>query len=524
MRVRRREMNSIGKRGKPGDVRVAVAYPSLYEVALKTLSFQMLYYYVNSREGFVGERFNLETLRGEEPEPVSVETGTPLSRFELILFSVHYELDYVNIARMLRAAGLEVFSNRRKRPLVIVGGPAVIGNPEPLAEIADLLALGDIELLLPRILDSYLECRGDKESLLESLPPEEGFYAPSREDSEVSVAYAEKLEAEFHPVAQLQPLDPRIKWKRGTTIEVMRGCPRGCRFCLEGSIYGPKRERPLEQVEAIAEGGSRLNSSRRVVLLSLSYFDHSKADRILELLVDRGHEVSVPSLRADTLNAERLELIARGGQRTVAVAPEVASPRLGLAIGKPLLEEKLEEILESALETGIKSVKLYFMVGLPGESLEDVRGIAKLVRRLSGEAKKGGGAVKVTLSPFVPKPQTPMQWFGLEDLASLRKKIAILRKELGGVAELRVHDPRSSRIQAVLARGGREMGRIIALWAEAGGGIGGWRRALRRAGVREEDYLGPIEVGAELPWSKVRIYRRTSLEEEYAKCLELVRS
>ncbi len=498
-----RELNVIKKKGRPGDLRIALLYPSFYRVALDTLSYHMLYYYINGRRGFIAERFNISRKTGREPPPLSIENRNPLKNFDVIIASVHYEPDYVNILRVLYAGGVPAFSSEREKPYVIVGGPAVIGNPEPLAEIADVLALGDIEPIMPYLLDQLLEHYDSKKMLLDSLPPEKGFYVPRREDELVLVNKAESLTLKFHPIAQIQPAerDPR---GRKTMIEAMRGCIRGCRFCLEGSIFKPKRERSFDQIRYIAEEGSRLNKSRKIVLLALSYFDHSESDRVLEYLVENGFEFSVPSIRVETLSEDRIELMVAGGQKTLTIAPETADSWLGAKIGKPFAKSLVENIASLAKRIGVKSLKLYFMVGLPGETLEHVKKIAYFVKELSEKSGfKGVRELKVSISPFTPKPHTPMQWFRVEDIATLKKKINFLKRELGGLAEVRSYDPRWTHVQTVLTRGDRKIGKVIALWAKYGGGLGAWRKALKDLGVNPQEYLTPPHPHSKTPWEKV---------------------
>ncbi len=498
------ELNVIRKKGRPGDLKVALFYPSLYRVALDTLSFHMLYFYVNSRRGFIAERFNIVKKTGQEPSPYSIENKTPLKNFDVILISVHYEPDYVNIIRFLQAGSIPVFSSERDKPYVIVGGPAVISNPEPLAEVVDVFALGDIEPILPYLLNRLLEFHDQKRELLEVLPPERGFYVPQRGDEEVIVNKADELPLEFHPIAQIQPAGKSPRGRK-TMIEVMRGCFRECRFCLEGAIFKPKRERSYEQVKVIAERGSYFNKSKKIVLLALSYFDHSESDKILEYLVNNSFEVSVPSIRVETLNEKRLELIVAGGQKTLTIAPETADYSLSLEIGKPFLPAKIENVAIYSRKIGIKSLKLYFMIGLPGETMEHIEKIVDFVKKLSEKSGyKGVRELKITVSPFVPKPHTLMQLAKIEDIRTLKRKINFLKRELRGFAEIRSHDPRWAHIQAVLSRGDRSLSRLLILWVKYGCGLGGWRKAIKDLNLNIQKYLTPTP-DFTMPWKKIRL-------------------
>ena len=513
-----REINAIVKPFARGDLGVAVAYPSVYEAAVKSLSVQMLYFYLNSLEGVYAERFVVQNLRGSEPPARSLESGRPLRDFWLILFSVHYEPDYVNIVRLLAAGGVSPLAREREQ-VVVVGGPPVIANPEPLSEIADVLVVGEIESTVPKLVEGAFEHAGDKRALLDELRAEEGFYVPSRGDERVRFSHPPTLPLEFHPAAQVQPEDG--EWRRTTMIEVSRGCWRGCRFCMEGHIFLPKRDRPLEDVLTLAERGSRANLSRHLTLISLSLLDHPRIDELLERLVESGYEFSAPSLRLEALTDERLELLGRSGQRTLVLAPETASLRLAKAIGKPLLKDRLLEVAAKARKVGFKALKLYFMVGLPGESEEDVRGIAQLVKEVAEfSGFKGGRELKLSVSVFVPKPQTPMQWFGMEESARVARKLRLLERELGGLAEVRPYKPAWARVQCALSRGGKEMTRVLLEWAAAGGGLGGWRRAVRAANLDVKKYVAPLDPDSEYPWSKVELPASRGLRPGYVACLE----
>lgn len=512
-----REINVATKPVKRGDLGVAVVYPSIYEVAVKSLSVQMLYFYLNSLEGVFAERFVLRKLTGSEPPARSLEGGRPLRDFWLILFSIHYEPDYVNLVRLLAAGGVSPLAKEREQ-VVVVGGPPVIANPEPLSEIADVLVVGEIESTVPKLVERAVTHAGDKRSLLDELRAEEGFYVPSRGDERVHYSYPLSLSLEFHPAAQVQPEDG--EWRRTTMIELSRGCTRGCRFCMEGHIFLPKRDRPLEDILVLAERGSRANSSMHLTLISLSLLDHPRADELLENLAESGYEFSIPSLRLEALTDERLELLARSGQRMLVLAPETASVQLAKAIGKPLLRERLLDVAAKARKIGFKALKLYFMVGLPGEGEIHVKSVAELVKEVAEVSGfKGTRELKLSVSVFVPKPQTPMQWFGMDEPERVARKLRLLKRELGGLAEVRPYKPAWASVQCVLSRGGRELTKLLLVWAAAGGGLGGWRRAVKSSGLDVGRYTAPLEPGGEHPWSKVILPARDRLVREYALCL-----
>ncbi|MCS7104600.1 MAG: radical SAM protein [Thermofilaceae archaeon] len=508
------EINVIRKPYKKGRLGVAIAYPSLYEAAVRSLSIQMLYFYLNSFDEIMAERFVLKKIKGEEPAPVSLESRQPLKNFRLIIFSVHYEPDYVNIVRLLQSGGVPPLAEKRKQ-VVVVGGPPVIANPEPLCEIADVLVVGEIESTLPELMEKVFLYYDNKRAFLDSLEPEAGFYVPSRKDEEeIIFNYSDNLYLDFHPAAQFQPANG--EWRRTTMIEVSRGCVRGCRFCMEGWIFTPKRDRPVEDITWLAEKGFEGNGSRHLTLISLSLLDHREIDKLLETFVAEKYEFSFPSLRLDALNSERLYLLAKSGQRTLVLAPETTCYRTSLAIGKPFFKERLIEVGREAVKLGFKSLKLYFMIGLPGEKKEDIESIARLVKELSeATGYRGRHRLKLSVNVFVPKPQTPMQWFSMEKPDSIKSKMRKLRREVGDAAEVRLFKPAWAYVQCVLARGGRELTKLILEWAENGGGLGGWRKAVEYTQTPVDKYVNELKLDEEHPWSKVKLPMRLRVFEDY---------
>lgn len=501
--MRIREINAVVKKVRRGMVRAAVLYPSFYHVAADSLAVQMLYHYLNSQDDVYAERF----VVGEdgEPVPLSLETRTPLTSFEVILVSVHYELDLVNILRFLLSAGVPLRSSERESPIVVAGGPPVIANPLPLAEYVDVLVVGEIEEALPQLLEAYRAHRGDKKMFLEELNPRRGFYVPVlfEGDEYVDFAFAKTLPLEFHPVAQFQPLD-EPGWERRTAVETSRGCFRGCAFCLEGRIFNVARERPVDDILNIAREGRKANLSNHLKFVSLSFFDHSKADEILERALEEGLSFSIPSLRAETLNEDRLELMRRGGQKTLTIAPETGSRDVALRIGKYVSVERASEVASAAKKAGFTGLKLYLMVGLPWEDEGSLEETARYVERLSEESGfKGERELKITVSPFVPKPHTPLQGEAFVGIHEAKKRISFLRKRLGGKADVRVYDPRLAAVQTVIARGDALVGKALAEWAALGGRLGSWRRAMASIGLDVERYLGRIE--PPYPWSFIRL-------------------
>ena len=496
------EYGVIRKKLRPGMVRVAVVYPSIYRVAVASLSFHILYYLLNSYEHVYAERFVLQRLKGEEPLPRSIETGTPLKSFDLVLFTVHYEIDYVNIVRMLLASGLNPFRDKRrpKDPIIVIGGPPVTANPEPLANIADVLAIGESEKLIPRLIDS-LE-HEVKEKILEDLG-DPGLYVPSRGREEVHRVYVENLNEAFHPLLQFRSPEVDHAFGHAYMIEVDRGCYWSCAFCMGSHIYRPYRIRSTDLIVKYMEKGVSLSKANKVLFIATSFFNHPGAVKLLEKAIELNVEASAPSIRIETLNEGRLELLVSAGQRTLTIAPEIASPRLGIAIGKPYVEERIYDIAKDSVKAGFKRIKMYFMIGFPYETLDEVKAIAKLISRIYNEVGKSIG-VEVSINPFIPKPQTPLQWSPLEPLDKLKRKIKVIRECIPYRVEFDYLDPREAFIQAAIGLGDRSISKQLVYWASYGGGVGYWSRALRESNVNLDYVINGRDPNENPPWSHIK--------------------
>ncbi len=505
-----KEINLVRKKLRRGMVKVALVYPSFYSVAASSLAYQMLYYYLNSIPEFYVERIVLPS--NPDTSALSIESGWPLSRFDLAVISVHYEPDYAGILRILLSGKVEARSQKREKPIVIAGGPPIISNPEPIADVLDVAVIGEIESTLPTFVEKLLEYFPDKKELLDSLKPEEGFYVPSRGREKTVISYAVPLPRSFHPIAQFRPLTRVKGLAEGIMVETNRGCFRMCAFCMEGHIFSYMRERPLSDVLHIIDRGVEVNRLRKIRFISLSFFDYSRAGDLLAAVAERGLEASIPSLRAETLDRDKLELMKNVGQKSLTIAPETGSPRLAMILRKYIPLERALEVASEARKVGFSGLKLYFMVGIPGEEKSDLDADVDYIKKLAETGFKGNRALKVTISPLVPKPHTSFErapWIGVEEA---RRRIQYIRRRLGGLADVRPYDPRWAEIQTVISRGGRELLPVLVEWAYRGGGLGAWRSAVRKSGADVSRYLE--EIRGELPWSHIVVPRRARVLRE----------
>ncbi len=508
-------------------VRVALAWPGGEDVALASLGFQVV----------------ARTLRAVPG--VRCDTGPPRRRegprsLDWLAVSLAYENDYPAALSLIHARGiaLEAASRAERDPLVILGGIAPSLNPEPLADFADLIVIGEAEEALPELVAAWRQGRAeglDRAGTLEVMAGVEGSYVPRFYEPVRDAAGALRgfrttgdvpARVRRRSVADLDPFRAdadRPTEDAGFTdmilVEIGRGCSRGCRFCAAGCFYRPVRHRAVGSLLPVI--GERLSEGRRIGLLGASVFDHPGLGELARFLDRHGASFSVSSLRADSLDPEVLALMARGGLKTVTIAPETGTERLRRVIGKRIGDAEILAAARAVAEAGIPNLKLYFMIGLPGERAEDVDGIAGLVAGVRGEvlsvARGRGrmGTISISVSCFVPKAHTPFQWHPMEGTASLKLKQGRLKAALGRMPNVRAtfDVPRMAYVQGLLSRGDRRLGPVLLEAAETGD----WKAALRACPVDPDEVVLRVRGEREVfPWEVVDPgVRRQALWREY---------
>ncbi|HLK11836.1 MAG TPA: TIGR03960 family B12-binding radical SAM protein [Candidatus Binatia bacterium] len=540
-------------------LRFALAFPEVYEVAQSHLGLQILYEILNRRPDVAAERVyapwpDLEALLRARGLPlVSLESGLALADFHVVGFSLQYELTYTNLLTMLELGRVPLRAAARgpRDPLVIAGGPCAF-NPEPLAPFLDGVLLGDGEEAIGQIADVVRGWDGgDRRALLAALAAVPGFYVPAlfaprhRPDGTLAEVVAcdptrprvakrvlVDLDA-FRPPAE--PIVPNIDVVHDrASVEVMRGCVKGCRFCQAGYVYRPLRERNPERVAAETAALVERTGHEEVSLLSLSTGDYSGVNPLLKALMDRFASarvaVSLPSTRVDALSPRILEQIRRVRKTGFTLAPEAGTQRLRDVIQKEYREEDLLAAARLFADLGWRSLKLYFMIGLPSETEEDVRGIAELAERVKRAA---AGRLKVTasVSTFSPKPHTPFQWAGQLDLEQTRARQALLRRELGrrGI-EFRWHDGRLTFLEGILARGDRRLAPVLEAAQRRGARFDGWSdhcrfdlwlEVLAEHGLDPAFYLRRRPLDEVLPWDHLDAgVSKRFLRQDLARAVE----
>jgi len=506
------ELGAIVKDKSRVGLRFALCFPDTYEIGMSHLGMKILYALTNSREEIWCERCfapctDMEAAMREEGLPLwALESGDPLSEFDVIGFSLQYELSYTNILNMLDLAGIPLRAEDRGEddPILCAGGPCVC-NPEPLADFFDLFLLGEGEEMNLELCDLLLREKKKgtpKKEVLRLCADIPGVYVPSlytvryHEDGTIAAVEpqdgvpatitkraVEDFDGAFFPDQFVVPFVEAIHDR--TMLEVMRGCGRGCRFCQAGFIYRPRREKSPETLNCAAEKLYRATGYDDISLMSLSTSDYSGLQPLLEKLLCWTDPVrvglSLPSLRADNFSDELLALVSRTKKSGLTFAPEAGTQRLRNVINKNITEEEITSACRTAFLGGYTSVKLYFMMSLPTETAEDIAGIVQTAQRVADlyyslEHAKGRGVnVSASCAVFVPKPFTPFQWEPQDTLEMIEEKQRLLRTTPHSKkVSVNYHEAETSIIEAVLARGDRRLGRVLEAVFRAGGRMESW--------------------------------------------------
>lgn len=538
--------SEIGAIRKPanGGISVALVYPNTYHVGMSNLGFQTLYKLINHIENVVCERAFLPDRTEKSANCITtLESGRNISDFDVIAFSVSFENDYPNLLTILEMARLPLKAVDRNipHPLVIAGGVALFLNPEPVAPFIDCILIGEAEVILDKFFDilSSSPLNEDRMQLLKTLAQNvPGTYVPqfyrveNNPDgtpvsfeplcdvpSKIKRVYAKDLSS-FSTCTTI--LTPHTTFDGTFLIEVGRGCPHGCRFCSAGFIYRPPRFRSLSVLEQCLQQGILL--SDKLGLVGAAVSDLPDIDQLCSGVLDKNARISFSSLRADGLSPNLLTVLKQSRVKTATIAPDAGSERMGRVVNKKISEENILAAAEKLVEAGVPNLKLYYMVGLPTETMDDVEAIVTICKKIkhrflkSSRIRKKMGDITVSLNCFVPKPFTPFQWAAMDSVKSLKMKIKKVKEGLKKVANVSVHAdvPRWAYIQALLSRGDRKVAQIL---LSAHQNRGNWPKTFKSTPVNADFYvLRERSLDEMLPWDFIdNCIDKSFLKKEYIK-------
>ena len=544
------ERNIINKNPLRVDIRFGLVYPNVYKTAMSSLGYQILYNFINEREDTYCERIIFPSVR-------SLETNSPLSDLDIVSFSLQYEQDYFNLLKILREANIPLRREDRtmEDPLIIAGGPCASANPLPLSDFIDLFVVGEAEAVLDDLLDKYNQKDNyeNKTEFLSSFLDIKGLYI-SEFNNETDIVLIDEMNDAYHitcpVITETDDKDLLPVFSNSILLNVSRACTRGCRFCMSSYLYRPLRETALDQLFEIAENARKNTGLNKISLIGAAVSDYSKVNELTEGLKERGFQVSTPSMRIESITRETLESLRQSGLKTLTIAPE-SIYSLRRRINKDISDDDVFRVISDAVELGF-NIKLYFLIGLPYESEEDIEELASLMKQidsmkynidlksetsikkgelssktLSNESKKKGEAskkkskknfildgeaskkkskkkakvsIKFSVNPVIPKPHTPLQW-ETYDMKSIKSKIKYLKKNLKGL-DIKFDSAKMGLIQYVLSCGDKELSRLLE------------ESLNRKISIKEwKEHAPHYEFGDELPWDCINV----SVDKEFLK-------
>ena len=537
-----REKNVIIKNPLKADIRFGLVYPNVYKTAMSSLGYQILYNYVNEREDSYCERIIYPSVR-------SLETNSPLADFDIISFSLQYEQDYFNVLEILRDAGIPLRREDRTSddPLIIAGGPCASSNPLPLSDFIDIFVIGEAEAVLYDFLDLYLESDIKNKRDLSPFLNMQGLYV-SQFNNNAKIILLDDMNDAYHLtypiVTETDDKDFMPAFSNTILLNVSRACSRGCRFCMSSYMYRPLRETDLENLLSIAEDARSNTGLNKISLIGAAVSDYSKINELTETLREKGFQVSTPSMRIESITRETLVALKSSGLKTLTIAPE-SIYSLRKRINKDIKDEDVFRVINDAVELGF-NIKLYFLIGLPYETQDDIDELASLMKQIdsmkynidsnsessiksndisiksmSNSASKNDGtfsrkksksskkkskvSISFSVNPVIPKPHTPLQWESY-DMKGIKSKIRYLKKNLKGL-DIKFDSAKMGLIQYVLSCGDKEIGDLIE------------RSLNEKISIKEWAQNAPnYEFGDDLPWDSIDVsVSKDFLISEYEK-------
>ncbi|WP_297983102.1 radical SAM protein [uncultured Methanobrevibacter sp.] len=525
------EENVIKKNPLRADIRFGLVYPNVYKTAMSSLGYQILYNYINEREDSYCERIIYPSVR-------SLETNSPLADFDIISFSLQYEQDYFNLLKLLKESNIPLRREDRTidDPLIIAGGPCASANPLPLSDFIDIFVIGEAEAVLDDFFEVYTK---EKENDLsyskenEMNLSENNHLNPKRDlspflnvnglyisefNNKTEIALTKKIKDIHHltcPIVTVTDDEEFLPaFSNSILLNVSRACTRGCRFCMSSFLYRPLREVNLEILFSIAERARENTGLNKVSLIGAAVSDYFKIDELTEGLKNRGFQVSTPSMRIESITKSSLISLRESGLKTLTIAPETIYS-LRRKLNKDISDDDVFRVVNDAVELGF-NIKLYFLIGLPYESEENINELVELIKKIDSmkynfnsnsktSTKKSKVSIKFSVNPLIPKPHSPMQWESY-DFKDIKKKIRYMKRNLKGI-DIRFDSAKMGLVQYVLSCGDKDLSKLLE------------ESVYRKINIREwNDYLPEYEFGDILPWDSIDVsVSKEFLEREYLK-------
>jgi radical SAM family uncharacterized protein len=533
---------------------VCLIYPNAYPVGMSNLGFQTLYRSFNSEDDVVCERAflpdpeDLEEYERTRTPLFSLESKRPLADFDILAFSISFENDFLNILTLLEFAHIPSEARLREKgyPLVMAGGVAVFLNPEPLSSFFDLFVLGEAEEVIAEFLETYRSFFSQKEKrrkddFLRKAGGIEGIYVPKvyhvtyAEDGKIEtmepeLGFPRRVKRRWVRDIDRFPtrsvlFTPDMELKEMALVEVNRGCPRGCRFCAACFAYHPFRNRSLPLLESLSK--EAFSEERRIGLTGTAVSDHPQLLPLCQHLLSQQARISVASLRVDAVSPSLIQCLREGMGHTVAIAPEAGSERLRRVLKKGYTDQEILRTIDILVENGLLQIKCYFLIGLPSETDEDVKGIVLIAKRIRHQIlskrgdQRGKWRLVLSINPFIPKPATPFQWSPLEEVGELKRKLKMIQRGIQGEKGMKmIHDlPKWAYIQTLLSRGDRRVGKIL---TAAHRYRGNWGQALRETDINPDFYVyRKRDLDEVFPWDFIdHSIPKERLKEEYITAMK----
>jgi len=506
------EINAVKKDLSQMNLKIAFCYPNNYRAGMASLGLQLIYRLWNSYEGVACERTFLPLKK--TVEPYTLESDRPLREMDVIAFTLQYEDDFTNIIEILERSNIPLESSERNdnHPLVIAGGPCVQSNPVPMSPFIDAFMIGDLEPVNEEFMNEGLLGNNNRKNRMEVLNEFDWMWVPEIEEDK-TVVYAPKgnIDDYFYPIKQIiTQVEEEDPWYgvfgKSFMLEVVRGCNRGCSFCLTGRINRPKRDRSLEKLTELYRAGTRECNVNKITPIGSGISDYKDLENLCENILNDNLTFSLPSIRADKITEKLVKLLVKAKQRTITTAPEAGTEKLPKQICKGVNDDEIIQAVKTASEVGVFRFRPFFIIGLKDETADDVEAIAILAEQMS-KAGKVIRKLRISCGFFVPKPWTGYQGKSLFSLKELQAKSKLLKSKMKKIAKVdcEITNPKMSRIQTILSISGKEISKPLKLAAKLGGGLGHWRRALSEYGMSIEGIVENRVVDEKYPWEFIKL-------------------